>query len=126
MIPPYRNSPQAGWLVNDTTSGVLRKLKDNQGRYLWDTSVTVGSPDMILGKPVYADANVAATAVNAKSIAFGDLCQYYVRLVNGLRFERSDDFKFDSDVVAFRCLVRADGILVDQTCAVKHFAGAAT
>ena len=126
VIPPYRNSPQAGWLVNDTTAGALRKLKDNQGRYLWDTSVAVGTPDMILGKPVWADANVAATGINAKSLAFGDLSQYYVRLVNGIRFERSDDFKFDSDVVAFRCLVRADGILVDQTGAVKHYVGAAS
>lgn len=126
VIPPYRNSPEAAWLINDTTAGAIRKLKDGQGRYLWEPSLVPGTPDTILGKAVHTDPNVAATAVNAKSVAFGDLSQYYVRLVNGIRFERSDDFAFDADVVVFRCLVRGDGILVDQTGAVKHFVGAAT
>jgi HK97 family phage major capsid protein len=59
-------------------------------------------------------------------VAFGDLSTYWVRLVNNVRFERSDDFKFDTDVVAFRCLIRGDGMLVDQSGAVKHFLGAAS
>jgi HK97 family phage major capsid protein len=126
VIPPYRKSPEAAWLVKDSTAGALRKLKDSQNRYLWESSLIAGQPDMILGKPVYTDPNVAATAVNAKSVAFGDLSAYWVRLVNNIRFERSDDFKFDTDVVAFRCLIRGDGMLVDQSGAVKHFVGAAT
>lgn len=47
----------------------------------------------------------------------------WVRVVNGIRFERSDDFNFDTDVVSFRCLIRGDGMLVDQSGAVKHFIG---
>lgn len=126
VIPPYRNSPEASWLLNDTTVGAIRKLKDGQGRYLWEPALIAGSPDMMLGKPVQTDPYMAATGLNNKSVAFGDLSQYYVRLVNGIRFERSDDFAFDADVVVFRCLVRGDGILVDQTGAVKHFVGAAS
>ena len=123
---PYRNSPDAAWLIKDTTAGGLRKLKDSSGRYLWEPSVVPGTPDTILGHPVLTDPNVAATALNAKSVAFGDLSAYMVRLVNSIRFERSDDFKFDADVVAFRCLIRGDGLLLDQTGAVKHIVGAAT
>lgn len=126
VISPYRNSPEAGWLVKDSTVGSLRKLKDTTGRYLWEPSLTPGLPDTIFGKPVWTDPNVAATALNAKSVLFGDLSAYYVRIVNGIRFERSDDFRFDTDQVAFRCLVRADGILADQSGAVKYAVGAAT
>lgn len=126
VIAPYRNSPDAAWLIKDTTAGTLRKLKDTSGRYLWEASVTAGVPDSILAKPVLTDPNVAATALNAKSVAFGDLSTYYVRLVNNVRFERSDDFKFDADVVAFRCLIRGDGLLLDQSGAIKHLVGAAT
>jgi HK97 family phage major capsid protein len=126
VIAPYRNSPDAGWLIKDSTAGALRKLKDSSGRYLWEASVIAGTPDTILAKPVYTDPNVAATALNAKSVVFGDLSTYTVRLVNGVRFERSDDFKFDTDVVAFRCLIRGDGLLLDQTGAVKYLVGAAT
>lgn len=126
VIAPYRKSPDAGWLVKDSTVGYLRKLKDTTNRYLWEASLVAGQPDMMLGAPVYTDPNMAATGLNAKSVAYGDLSSYWCRLVRNVRFERSDDFKFDTDVVAFRCLVRGDGILVDQSGAVKHFVGAAT
>jgi hypothetical protein len=36
-----------------------------------------------------------------------------VWLVNGVRFERSDEFAFQSDLVSFRCILRLDGALVD-------------
>ena len=123
---PYRNSPDAAWLINDVTAGNLRKLKDSSGRYLWEPSLIPGAPDTILGKAVLTDPNVATVAVNANSVIFGDLSTYWVRLVGGLRFERSDEFAFDSDVSVFRCLIRGDGLLTDQTGAVKHYRGAAT
>jgi HK97 family phage major capsid protein len=126
VIGPYRNSPNAAWLIKDTTAGALRKLKDTSGRYLWEPSVVPGTPDTILGHAVLTDPFMAATGVNNKSVAFGDLSTYYVRLVNNVRFERSDDFRFDTDQVAFRCLIRGDGLLLDQSGAVKHIVGAAT
>ena len=125
VIAPYRNSPSCGWLLRDASMGEVRKLKDGSGRYIFDAG-QAGAPDMILNKPVYTDPNVAAVAVNAKSVVFGDMSQYFVRSVNGIRFERSDDFAFSSDLVTFRCIWRADGDLVDTTGAVKYFQGAAT
>jgi HK97 family phage major capsid protein len=126
VISPYRNSPDAAWLINDTTAGALRKLKDSSGRYLWEPSLIPGTPDTIFGKPIFTDPNMVGTGLNNKSVIFGDLSAYWVRLVNGIRFERSDEFAFDSDVTVFRCLLRGDGILTDTTGAVKHLVGAAT
>jgi HK97 family phage major capsid protein len=126
VIAPYRNSTSCGWLMRDATLGSARKLKDSQGQYLWQPSIQVGAPDMLLGKPVHTDPNVAAIALNAKSVAFGDISQYFVRMAGGVRFERSDDYAFNSDLVTFRAIIRADGLLVDQTGAVKLFAGGAS
>ncbi|MCX4576531.1 phage major capsid protein [Streptomyces sp. NBC_01571] len=126
VIAPYRNSTSCGWLMKDASLGSARKLKDSQGQYLWQPSIQVGAPDMLLGKPVHTDPNVAGTAVNAKSVAFGDFSQYFVRLAGGVRFERSDDYAFNSDLVTFRAIIRADGLLIDQTGAVKLFTGAAS
>lgn len=123
VIAPYRNSSSAAWLVRDATLGAIRKLKDTNGQYLWQPSLQVGVPDVLLGKPVYTDPNVAAVALGAKSVVFGDISAYYVRLVENIRFERSDDFAFMNDLVTFRCLMRADGDLVDTTGAVKVFTG---
>lgn len=126
VISPYRNSPSAAWLMRDATLGAVRKLKDTTNQYIWQPSLQVGAPDTLLGKPVYTDPNVAAVAVSAKSVLFGDFSQYFVRLVGGVRFERSDDFAFSSDLVTFRAILRGDGALVDTTGAVKYFIGAAT
>lgn len=126
VIAPYRNSSSCGWLMRDATLGAVRKLKDTTNNYLWQPSLVVGAPDTLLGKPVHTDPNVAAVAVSAKSVVFGDIAAYHVRLAGGIRFERSDDFAFQNDLTTFRCIVRGDGILADQTGAVKVFVGAAT
>jgi HK97 family phage major capsid protein len=125
VIAPYRMSQACRWIVNDTTAGAIRKLKTTDGQYIWQPSVVSGTPDTILGKPVLTDPNVAAVGSSAKSVIFGDISQYFVRLAGGVRFERSDDFAFGNDLVTFRALMRADAALVDLTGAVKVFQGAA-
>lgn len=125
VIAPYRQSRNTYWLAKDQTIGALRKLVDGNGRPLWEPSPQPGVPDMLLGKPLVADPfmpGVGAASAN-KSIVFGDFSQYFVRLVGGLRFERSDDFHFDTDVVTFRAVLRGDGNLID-THALSALKGA--
>lgn len=126
VIAPYRNSASCGWLMRDATVASIRKLKDSNGVYIWQPGLLAGSPDTILGKPLHTDPNVPAVATSAKSVLFGDFSQYFVRQVETLRFERSDDFAFDSDVVTYRAILRGDGDLVDTTGAIKYFTGAAS
>ena len=125
VIAPYRQSRSCYWLAADQTIGALRKLVDGNQRPIWEPSAVLGAPDLLLGKPLVSDPFMPALpAVTAASpgtpIAFGDFSQYFVRLVGGLRFERSDDFAFGSDLVTFRALLRADGNWGD-THAVKLF-----
>ena len=121
VIAPYRQSRSCYWLAADKTIGGFRKLVDGNGRPIWEPSAVLGAPDLLLGKPIVADPFMPAVALSgAKSVAFGDFSQYFVRLVGGLRFERSDDFAFGSDLVTFRCLLRGDGNWGD-TNAVKLF-----
>lgn len=123
VIAPYRMSASCRWMMNDTTAGVIRKIKTTEGQYIWQPSVIVGQPDTILGKPVLTDPNVASIGLSAKSVIFGDFSQYFVRLAGGIRFERSDEFAFGNDLVTFRALMRADSALVDLTGAIKVFQG---
>ncbi|GAA2351742.1 phage major capsid protein [Streptomyces carpaticus] len=123
VIAPYRASSSCGWLLADTSIAAIRKLKDSQGQYLWQPSITVGAPDTILGKAVHSDPFVPAAAGGAKSVLFGDFTAYWVRMVGALRFERSDEHAFNQDMVTFRALLRADAMTVDQTGAIKAFVG---
>ena len=124
VISPYRNN--AKWLMNDSSLAKVRKLKDTTNQYLWQPSLQAGAPDTLLGKPVYTDPNVAATALNAKSVIFGDFSTYFVRLAGGVRFERSDEFAFNADLVTFKAVVRGDGIQADQQGGLKVFVGGAS
>lgn len=126
VIAPYRASASAKWIMKDSSVAVARKLKDSTGQYIWQPGLTADAPDTILGKQVLTDPNVAGTALSAKSVLFGDFSQFFIRLAGGVRFERSDDYAFNTDLVTFRALLRADSALVDLTGAIKYFAGGAS
>jgi HK97 family phage major capsid protein len=126
VIAPYRQSRSCYWIAADKTIGGFRKIVDSQGRPIWEPSMVLGSPDLLLGKPLVADPFMPAVATGATPVAFGDFAQFFVRLVGPVRFERSDDFLFNQDLVAFRCVLRGDGTLVDLTGAIKKYQGPTT
>lgn len=126
VIAPYRNGPRVGWMLRDASVGALRKLKTAQGVYLWEPGLQVGEPSRFDGDPIYTEINVPAIATSAKSVLYGDFSAYMVRLVEGLRFESSVDFAFNTDLITYRCLLRGDGELLDTTGAIKAFQGAAS
>jgi HK97 family phage major capsid protein len=122
VIAPYRQSRSCYWLAADKTIGGFRKITDTVGRPIWEPSAVLGSPDLLLGKPLVADPFMPALSAGTHfPIVFGDFSQFFVRLVGGVRFERSDDFAFGSDLVSFRAILRGDGALVDQTGAIKAY-----
>jgi HK97 family phage major capsid protein len=69
--------PNAKWTMNSITMGQLRKLKDTNGQYLWQPSVQVGTPDLLLGKPVFIWEDMANYGANALPIAYGDFRRGY-------------------------------------------------
>jgi HK97 family phage major capsid protein len=126
IIPQYR--PRSSWVMHDQTIKLVRKLKDTTGQYIWQPALVAGQPDTILGRPVYADPNMPKfelTPVVAPVIAYGDFGGYFIRDVTPIRFERSDDFAFNQDLVSFRAIYRTDGKLGD-TQAVKVYQSAAS
>ena len=124
VTEPYANNGE--WLMRRATLGTVRKLKDDNGQYLWQPSIQVGQPDMILGHPVRTDPNVPAVATSATSIAFGDFSVFKIRDVGAARFERSDDFAFDTDLVTYRAILRTDSDLLDTSGAIGTFKGGAS
>lgn len=118
IIPQYR--PRASWMAADGTIKVIRRMKDTLGRPIWEPSLQAGVPDTLLGKPVYANPGMPAFGASATPIAFGDFSAYYVRDVTPLRFERSDEYAFNTDLISFRALMRTDGILVDPKAIVLY------
>jgi HK97 family phage major capsid protein len=117
----YRQGGSAGWLMADSSAGTIRKLRDGAGgtigAVLWEPSLTNGlvngTPDRLLGYPVFTDPNVAAAGSNARTLAFGDMSAYYVRQVGNPVIESDPSFGFDKDLTTFRAKWRVDGDLID-------------
>jgi HK97 family phage major capsid protein len=114
-----RNLPGVGWMMNGKSIGAVRKLKDTAGNYVFQPSLAMDSPDMLLGKPIYENPSMADVATGTKSVIVGHLPSYFVRTVGGLRLDRSDDFAFNAGLITFRAQFRVDGNL-PQTSHIKH------
>jgi HK97 family phage major capsid protein len=121
--PQYRRLPSSGWQMRDASILACRKLKDGNGQYIFVPGITAGEPDRLLGYPLYSNPDVVATALSAKSVIYGALAKYMIRQAGAVRFERSDEFAFTSDLATFKIVIRVDGDLLDTTGAVKHFIG---
>ena len=120
-----RMLPGTGFMMNGKSIGAVRKLKDTAGQYVWLPSLAVGSPDTLLGVPLYENPAMVDAATSAKSIICGHLPSYYVRQVGGIRVDSSSDFAFSTDLVTIRTLLRVDGNL-PQATHVNHFVGGAS
>ena len=106
---PYR--AQARWLSSDPMIKLIRKLKDNDGQYLWQPGLQADEPDRILGRPVIASSYVPAPAASARSLAFGDMSYYRIADRLGTTMQRLDEKYADTGQVGFRMRSRTDGKL---------------
>lgn len=107
---PYRKN--AVWILNDATVKAIRKLKDNAGQYLWQPSLTEGTPDKLLGRPVYTSAYMPTAAAGAKTIAFGDFKYYWIADRQGRSFRRLNELYATTGQVGFLGSQRVDGKLI--------------
>lgn len=117
VLPEYRAN--GAWVMSDTFASAVRKLKGSDGQYVWERALTAGNPITIDGKPLYtspdfpAFTGTVATDSGQKGIYFGDWSALKVRIAGGLRFERSNDYAFGNDQIAYRAIVRTGAAVVD-------------
>ena len=107
---PYRRN--AVWVLNDSTIKAVRKLKDGNGQYLWQPSLTAGTPDTILGRPVKTSAYMPAIAAGAKTVAFGDFSYYWIADRQGRSFKRLNELYAATGQVGFLASQRVDGKMI--------------
>ena len=107
---PYRKN--AIFIMNDSTVKAIRKLKDGNGQYIWQPSITAGQPDTILNRPVKTSAYVPILASGNKTIAFGDFSYYWVADRQGRSFQRLNELYAATAQVWFKATQRVDGKLI--------------
>jgi HK97 family phage major capsid protein len=107
--------PGLGFQMSKTGIAAARKLKDGSGAYIWTDNAVQGQPATLLGYPVFENPNVAAVGTATKSVLFGHLPSFKVRVAGGVRVDQSTDYAFNTDTVTYRGLMRVDGGLTHAT-----------
>ncbi len=107
---PYRK--KAKFIMNDATIAVIRKLKDENGQYLWQPSLQVGEPDRLLGYEVMTSAYVPTIAAGKPVIAFGDFSYYNIGDRGVRSFAELKELFAGNGMVGFVAKERVDGKLV--------------
>lgn len=107
---PYRKN--ASFIMNDSTVKAIRKLKDNTGQYLWQPSLTAGTPDTILNRPVITSSFAPILEAGKLPVAFGDFSYYWIADRQGRSFQRLNELFAATGQVGFKATQRVDGKLI--------------
>lgn len=102
---PYRKN--ASFIMNDATLTQLRKLKDNNGAYIWQPSYQAGEPDRILGYAVHTSAYAPTDA-----IAFGDYSYYNIGDRGARSFKQLNELFAGNGMIGYVAKERVDGKLI--------------
>lgn len=110
LDPAYGASTNLKFMGHQGVRKAVRKLKDSQGRYMWEISLQNGVPDSLLGYQFIINNDMAAPAASSKSLLFGDIrAAYLARIVRELTTLRLTERYADFLQVGFLAFKRADG-----------------
>lgn len=102
---PYRK--KASFIMNDKTLSSLRKLKDNNGAYIWQPSYQADEPDRVLGYAVHTSAYAPEDA-----IAFGDYKYYNIGDRGTRSFSELRELFAGNGMIGYVAKERVDGKLI--------------
>ena len=107
---PYRK--KAAFIMNDQTLAALRKLKDNNGAYIWQPSYQAGEPDRLLGYAVHTSAFAPELAAGKPVMAFGDYSYYNIGYRGTRSMQELRELFAGNGMIGYVAKERVDGLLV--------------
>ena len=114
LDPAYGGGEGLKFMGHQSVRKAIRKLKDGQGRYLWEPSVKEGVPNQVQGYPFILNNDMPTLAASSKSLLFGNIRDaYLIRIVRDMQTMRLQERYADFLQVGFLAFERADGTLQD-------------
>ena len=107
---PYRK--KASFIMNDSTLAALRKLKDNNGAYIWQPSYQAGEPDRLCGYAVHTSAYCPELEAGKAAIAFGDYSYYNIGDRGTRSLQQLRELFAGNGMIGYVMKERVDGLLV--------------
>ena len=107
----YRQN--ASFMMNGLTVAKARKLKDNDGNYLWQPGLQQGQPSTLLGHGIEENEDMPDAVADANAILFGDFKRGYT-IVDRMGTRVLRDPFTNKPYVGFYTTKRVGGMLTDS------------
>lgn len=99
------------WVFHRDGVKQISKLKDGEGQYLWQPSVTESDVDRLLGRPVYQSEYAPNTFTTGQYVGlFGDMSYYWIADALNLDIQRLDELYAATNQVGFVSRIHFDGM----------------
>jgi HK97 family phage major capsid protein len=103
---------KAAFIMNDATVKLIRKLKDNNGQFMWQPGLLYGQPDTLLNQRVLTSNYMPLPTAGNKAILYGDYNYYWLADREGRSLQRLNELYAATDQVGFKITQRVDGRLI--------------
>lgn len=104
---------KARWLFHRDAIRIVRKLKDDNGQYVWQPGLAADRPDVILEAPYEVNEFVPNTFTNGNYVGmFGDFSFYWIVDALSMDIQRLIELYAETNQVGFIGRLEADGMPV--------------
>jgi len=102
--------PGCEWIFHSDAVKQIRKLKDSNGQYVWQYSVQMGQPDMLLGKPVNRSEYAPNTFTTGLYVGlYGNLKNYWICDSMLMEIQVAQELYIRTNQVDYLCRLETDG-----------------
>ena len=93
---------RAQWVMHRDLVKKIAKLKDGEGQYIWQPSVQVGQPDILLGCPVHMSEYAPNTFTTGQYVAvLGDFRYYWICDADSLYIQVLDQLFAQNNLIGY-------------------------
>lgn len=105
--------PRANWCFHRDAVKMISKLKDGEGRYLWEASVQAGEPDTILQFPYWMSEYAPNTFTTGLYVGIlGDFSFYHIMDSLNFQLQRLVELYAETNQIGFIGRYEGDGMPV--------------
>lgn len=115
------------FMLNRNTLFAIAKLKDSNGRFIWQDSLSSALPATLMNCGYVLNGDMPDIGAGKASMLFGDLSKYKIRMVRAFNVIRLDELLAEYLSIGLFGFARMDGTLLDAgTNPVKKLVHAAS
>lgn len=112
--------PRARWIFHRDGVKMLAKLKDLDGRYMWQASMQIGQPDMLEGIPLFTSEYAPNTFAASQYVGIlGDFSYYWIADALEFSIQRLNELYAATNQTGFIGRLESDGMPVLEEAFVR-------